>query len=184
MFNSHSSRRRLRAAVPSTSTPASSAADSAGLHPPQAKAPSRAASAAPCPVGSTPSPLRWTDMCPPDPHHLLQSSNPYQPGASPQVNDSKIFTSLERAPPSAPAHPFSLLTSHFPLLTSSPLLLPGLINHRSIGWRAPRSQAPLNVLRCWWFRRFDSGREVANSNWMPAAKVTGNPSSPERGWVP
>ena len=118
VFNSHSSRRRLRAAVPSTSTPASSAADSAGLHPPQAKAPSRAASAAPCPVGSTPSPLRWTDMCPPDPHHLLQSSNPYQPGASPQVNDSKIFTSLERAPPSAPAHPFSLLTSHFPLLTS------------------------------------------------------------------
>jgi hypothetical protein len=55
--------------------------------------------------------------------------------------------SLQPRPPHRPAStsPFSPLTSHFPLLTSSPSLLPGLLNHSSIGWPVPRRHAPVNA---------------------------------------
>ena len=64
----------------------------------------------------------------------------YSPSTPHQSYHSKF------APPHQPAPTsFSLLTSHFSLPTPAPALLPGLFNHKGIGWLVPRSHAPLNA---------------------------------------
>jgi hypothetical protein len=110
-------------------------------------------------VGCVPKPHQPIAPPPPDTARPSRTPTPRPRSASP-IRPNPSAARLHSRPPHnltplhhspSPPHQsylsilapsfFSLLTSHF----LSRVLLPGLFNHRDIGWLVPRSRAPLNV---------------------------------------
>jgi hypothetical protein len=108
-------------------------------------------------VGCVPNPARPTGPPPrtprprsvspvrPNPSSAMRHSRPpAQPDSSAPFAIPAPSVLFFQPRPSAPTRPFPLPTSHF----LPRLLLPGLFNHKGIGWLVPRSHAPLNVAFC------------------------------------